>query len=473
MNRRTLFTRSALFAAMLLAPMTVSAATLDVSPSATTVSAGETFTETVQVSSADQSINAVSTTVSFPTDLLQVISVTKVNSILTLWVVDPIYSNVDGTVSVSGIVPNPGYIGGRARVVAITFRAKRAGTAKLSFTGDEQVLANDGNGTNVFTDGQPAMVTILPSTAPAVATASANRGDLLAHITSSSHPDQTAWYRTTHAVFDWTNAPGVSAVKLGYDSDPSGTPIVSYADPISHKELDLADGITYFHVQEKNTDGWGPVASYRIQIDTVSPHAFDIGFPNGTTTETGVIATSFRTTDDRSGVDHYHLTLDNKEWDVSEADASATYDVNSSVGVHTLVVEAFDKAGNKSVAQAKFAVLSTTSFFALGWLAVNYLTVLLIILALVLLITFIAWYAHTHFRAYRYRLNRQLGLTQARVHKQFDKLKESITDELRRLEEARSRRTLTREEERLIVRFRALLDQSEQEIDREIENLAR
>lgn len=469
--------------ALFLMPSPVLAATLGFSPTNVTVSVGSTMTETVVVSSTNQAINAVSGVVSFPADLLQVVSVSKTNSILSLWIQDPTFSNTDGTVTFTGVVPNPGYIGAGGKVISIQFRAKKSGTGTVALSSSSsQVLANDGNGTDVLTSTNSATVTAAPSATPAPSSpVPSSSGDIgpLAHITSSSHPDQTKWYNLPHAIFDWTNAPGVSAVRLGYDENANGKPTVLYSDPISHKELDLDDGISYFHVQEKDSSGWGPIASYRVQIDTVPPLPFTVTFPNGTTTSSGSsISALFATTDELSGVDHYQVAVDGKEFTVTADEGSRPYTVSADSGAHMLLVRAYDKAGNSSIANGRFfitgeATPSPFDFFSFGWLAINYVTIFLIALAVLITLIFAAWYIRTHFMAYRHRLNRQLGLTHVHIHKEFDNLKEVITEEILTLEQTKSKRSLTREEERIIARFKKLLDQAELVIEKDLEDIPR
>lgn len=466
-------------------PGVVSAATLDFSPLTVTVGAGNTFTETVYVSSSDQAMNAISGVISFPPEILQVVSVSKASSILSLWVQEPTFSNVDGTISWSGIVPNPGYIGNRGRVFSIQFRAKRAGSATIVFSSSSQVLANDGNGTDILSDTSAASISVLntstPTPTPVTTPTSAApiTTDLLAHITSSSHPDQTKWYNLSHAIFDWTNAQGVSTVRIGYDQNAAGTPSVVYNDAISHKELDLTDGISYFHVQERGTSGWGPVSSYRVQIDTVPPLPFTVTFPQGTSTPSGSPMTAlFTTSDELSGIDHYQVAVDGKEFTLTADEGSRPYAVSADAGAHMLSVRAYDKAGNFSLANGRFFITGGTTsspfdFFTFGWLAVNYVSLFLIALAIIVTLIFAGWYIRTHFMAYRRRLNHQLGLTHTHVHREFDTLKEAITEELLTLEKERSRRDLTRAEERIVARFKKLLDQAEQTIEKDLEDIPR
>lgn len=254
----------------LLPPLT-HAATLTISPAAVSVSVGDSVTETVFVSSTNQALNAVSGSLSFPHDLLEVVSVSRANSVLSLWVQEPSFSNLLGSITWSGIVPNPGYIGGPATLLSIQFRAKAAGTAPIVFS-SSAVLANDGNGTNILTATQPSTLTVGPSSArPGVSSfqqPSVQTGNF-AHITSSSRPDGT--YRLSHVTFDWTNPPGTIAVRLGLDTNPDGKPNVVYTDPISHKELDVENGTWYFHVQQRGPNGWGPVSTYTLVADSGPP----------------------------------------------------------------------------------------------------------------------------------------------------------------------------------------------------------
>ena len=474
---------SALVAFFFLLPSATLAATLGFSPANTTVGTGSTVTAVVVVTSTDQAMNAISGTISFPSDILQVVSISKANSVLSLWVQEPMFSNADGTISFSAVVPNPGYTGSRGQVLSIQFGGRKQGTATVTFSPSSQVLANDGNGTDILTASSAATIAITAAAAPpapAPSSSSANV-DLLARITSSTHPDQAQWYNLSHVLFDWTNAQGVSAVRLGYDKNADGKPNVLYNDPISHKELDLSDGIWYFHVQQKDSGGWGPISTYRVQIDTVPPLPFTVIFPYGTTTPFGsTITTQFTAHDDLSGIDKYQVAVDGTELAATVDEGNRPYTVSGDPGTHMLLVRAYDKAGNISIADGKFFVRagepsssSSFNFFTFGWLAINYLSLILILLAIFGTLLFAAWYIRTHFSAYRRQLNHRLGLTHLHVHKEFDNLKDALTEEILTLEQAKSKRDLTREEERLVNRFKKLLDQSEQAIEKDIEDLPR
>jgi hypothetical protein len=147
----------------LTSPSSAFAASIDFSPLAKAVTVGQAFTVIVNVSSADQAMNAVSGDISFPSDKLQVLSISKTNSIIGLWVRDPSFSNsvVGGDVHFEGIVLNPGFQGSGGDVIRVTFEAVAPGVASLMFSSGS-VLANDGNGTNILNSLGTASISIAP-----------------------------------------------------------------------------------------------------------------------------------------------------------------------------------------------------------------------------------------------------------------------------------------------------------------------
>lgn len=112
------------------------------------------------VSSPRQAINAISGVLSYPIDKLQVTSVSKIGSVLSLWVQEPSFSNSRGTVSFEGVVPNPGFNESNGRVLAVNFRVVGTGAADISLTSGS-LLANDGYGTNILKSLGNARVTLI------------------------------------------------------------------------------------------------------------------------------------------------------------------------------------------------------------------------------------------------------------------------------------------------------------------------
>ena len=350
------------FAFLLSAPIYAEAATLYFSPSSGTYKVGGTISVSVLVSSTDKAMNAVSTKVSFPSDKFSVSSISKTNSVINFWVQEPSYSNSDGSVSLEGVVLNPGYIGSSGKIATITFKVKDSGSAKLSLS-SSSVLANDGVGTDILSSIGSASFVLEDSSASVeeavVAAPPSNNGNLSALvITSATHPDQSAWYNKKNAQFAWGLPDGASGVKLLYDHSPNSRPTVLYSPAISSKEVtNLSDGVWYFHAAARDQDGDGSAGHYKFQIDTERPNIFDIN-----EVETGIFgnprAKFLLTAEDKtSGIDHYEIQVDTGKSVLFKDDGSHTYETEGlPPGDHTIFGKVFDRAGNFATARADFTV---------------------------------------------------------------------------------------------------------------------
>ena len=249
-------------------PFVANAATLRITPSGTSVNAGSVVSVSVQVTSADKAMNAASGTVQFPTDSLQVVSVSKTPSIIGLWAQEPTFSNSAGTVNFEGVVLNPGFTGSNGTILTITLRALTAGSANLSIIGGS-VLANDGNGTEILTGTSGATITIGEARQQEQEVVS-TKGERLT-ITSPTHPNQEKAYRAEVARFEWTLPKGADAVRVLYDKKPGSTPTVVYDPPISYKDVSPGNGTWYFHAQARVNGTWGPVTHFKFTIDPDAP----------------------------------------------------------------------------------------------------------------------------------------------------------------------------------------------------------
>jgi len=139
---------------------TVFAASLLFSPSSGSYNVGDTINMRMVLSSTDQSANAVSGSLTFSNNLLILTSLSKANSLVSLWAQDPSYSNANGTVDMEGVILN-GYSGSNGTIVNLSFKAKAVGTASIKFA-SSSVLANDGQGTNILTNAGQASFNISP-----------------------------------------------------------------------------------------------------------------------------------------------------------------------------------------------------------------------------------------------------------------------------------------------------------------------
>jgi hypothetical protein len=312
-------------------------------------------------------MNAVQGVINFSSDKLEVASVSKNSSVLSVWAQEPSYSNIDGTIQFAGIVTNPGFMGQSGKILSVVFRAKAAGQANLTIT-KASVLANDGEGTQILNSVSAAAFAIevannnpaAPESTTPVELINSIGVPLAPKISSPTHPDPNGWYNNPNPKFIWDLPKDVAAVRLLYNKSSNSKPTVVYEPPISEKQLTgIKDGIWYFHVQLKNKQGWGAISHFRFQIDTVPPLQIPLKFIDGKKTNNPRPTILFNTTDDLSGIAYYRIKIGDGAFFNLPTDEvkSNPYTLPlQGPGMRTILVEALDKADNKVIASDDFTV---------------------------------------------------------------------------------------------------------------------
>ena len=354
-----------ILAVLFLLPLSGIAATLSVTPNTGVYNAGSSFTVKVVVNTAGKSINAAEGSLKFNPQELTVVSVDRSNSIFNLWVTEPTFSNSAGTITFSGGMPS-GYTGSSGTVFNVTFRSASASTARVSLTGGS-VLANDGQGTNVLSSMNGGTFTIQPisnSPIPEVVeyVPPANTPGL-PQITSVTHSDQQSWYTTKEAVLKWTLPVGITQVRTLLDDKATAIPTKVYEQPISEIRLaDLPEGVSYFHLQFKNSDGWGKVAHYRLAIDSVKPISFSINQAEDNDFSNPEQVLKLVTEDKTSTVNRYQIKIDNQEpFEFIDKDKKGEVTLPKlEPGYHAIIIEAFDQSGNSVIATYSFTIVAFT-----------------------------------------------------------------------------------------------------------------
>jgi hypothetical protein len=294
---------------------------------------------------------------------MDVLSVSKANSIFTLWVEDPAFSNANGTISFNGGLPTPGYTGTRGETIKIVFRIKKAGDASLYFS-SAAVRANDGMGTDVLSTKADASFSFVAvkqetetkeSTPEIQQTTPASKDGI--RISSPTHPDENAWYNSKNVTFTW-NSTGLSAVRLSYNKSPHSDPGVEYSPAIGEKNLEITnDGIYYFHAKGKNTSGWGPISDYRFQIDTEVPQKFETHILERGDLTDPIIHISVKAEDSLSGIDHYTFQFNSNNPLTWRDEGSGIYKTQVlSHGHYNVTAKAYDKAGNAKTNTFEFDI---------------------------------------------------------------------------------------------------------------------
>jgi Bacterial Ig-like domain/Cohesin domain len=337
------------------------AASLNFSPSTGVYSSNGTFSVNVVVSTDGQAVNAAEGTISFNPKELSVVSVSRSTSVFNLWIAEPSFSNSAGTISFSGGLPS-GYSGKTGNIMTITFRAAGAGTARASFK-NGSVLANDGRGTNILTTMNGGTYTIQANAiapepevieyiAPANTPAAPN-------VTSATHEDSAKWHTVKTAALSWVLPANITGVRTLLNDNPTSIPTKVYDDPISNITLeDLPEGVSYFHVQFRNKEGWGKVTHYRLAVDSQNPTKFTISNLDESDTANPSQTLKLEVEDETSLVKKFKIKIDSAEaYEFIDELGSSTVTLPAlTPGYHTVIIEALDEAGNSIVSSYSFTI---------------------------------------------------------------------------------------------------------------------
>lgn len=468
---------------LFLVPVAANAATLYFSPSSGSYSAGEQFSVGIYASSADQAMNAVSGAISFPADKLEIKSISKIGSIISLWVQEP--SFFSGSANFEGIVLNPGYTGSAGKILTLNFRAKSAGSASLIFSSGS-VLANDGKGTNILTGLGNASFNFESATVqetPAVVAGAPSAPK----ISSPTNPDESKWYNNPKPKFIWDLPEDISVIRLLYDKNPDSRPAVLYSPAIYEKQIeeDIKDGIYYFHAQFRNKAGWGRISHFKFQIDATPPESFEIKFIDGKETDNPRPTIAFEAKDNLSGLDYYKIKIGEGDlFDVKpEISASVLFTLPfQSPNKRTIVVQAFDKAGNYTAAIDEFNIKPIQPVEIIkeskigkiqdiwSW-TISLFIMTIILVGLIILFLFVVWWGKYRLSLLKKKVSKESKEAEEALHRAVILLKEDIEKQVKMLEMTKRLRSLTDEEEKIIKHFKKDLDDAEKFILKEIKDI--
>ncbi len=341
--------------------LTLAAATLGLSPATGEIGLNSTKTVALAINTGDQAINSVQATITFPEDKLEVTAITK-GSILTIWAEEPSYSNSSGAITFSGGVPSPGYQG-HGTILTITFKAKVSGLSTLNIVGGT-ILANDGEGTNVYGGANGASYTVVTQASKSTnSSTTLSDGDqtndetenipavaAAPTITSTSHPDANSWYSTSDIILSWSATSDVTNYSWVLDQQVDTVPDdTNEGSDTTTTFSSVVDGIWYFHIKSGNANGWGDTAHFKVQIDQTAPDPLLTSFPKDYVTTSTEQLLSFFTDDALSGIDYYTVLIDGQTvaTHILPENLSAIDLSMLSYGNHIITVQATDKAGNR------------------------------------------------------------------------------------------------------------------------------
>lgn len=349
---------------------TASAASLFFAPTTGAYGVGNEIAVDIKIDSEGVGLNASQATIRFPKDILEVKSVDKAGSTFNFWLEEPTFSNTDGVISFIGGTPY-GVSGASLQVAHIVFTTKGSGGAPLTIT-DAAVTASDGTGTNILSKTKDAVFTVSPTTVtpnPAIPSvvapntivpvpvqivrkpAPASGLPKSPAVTIALYPDSTSWYNVANIFSaEWKLPADITGIKTAISKNPNFIPSGASEGLFDSKSFSaLTDGVWYLHVRFSNSIGWGETAHYRIAVDTQPPLPFEItsGGAN-TATEDPNITLNFKGNDVTSGISKYQITNGSGEQaTILAKDFNGSFKDHDTIqGKHSIVVTAFDLAGN-------------------------------------------------------------------------------------------------------------------------------
>lgn len=157
------------------------------------------------------------------------------------------------------------------------------------------------------------------------------------NVTSSTHSDPESWYSNKNVELKWQLPSDAEKIKILIDKNEFSYPSVEYDKPINIKNIELDDGIWYFHIRYFGNNGWSSIEHRKIMIDTQKPILVDIKNEKGTI--------NFFGQDELSGIDLYEIDIPalNQKYIIGE-EVFKLPQLKS--GIYDIKIRAYDKAQN-------------------------------------------------------------------------------------------------------------------------------
>lgn len=359
-----------LFGSIALFANTASAASLFFVPATGEFGVGSKITVDLKIDSEGAGLNAAQATIRFPKDTLTVTSIDKTGSTFNFWLEEPTFSNEEGVISFIGGTPY-GISGASIQVIRVIFTSKGSGSAPLTIA-DAAITASDGSGTNILSKTNDSVFTISPTVTAAVAAVPAPTQitrepapaiglPVKPVLTVPLYPAETEWHNVSN-IFTaaWELPRDISSVRTALNKRPNFTPAEESEGLFDNETFSaLPDGTWYFHTRFANNIGWGPVAHYRIAVDTKPPLPFEITSTESETSDNPAPTFAFKASDALSGLNEYRIRIDNENWIIVPAkDFKGSYQLPlQNPGKHHLVIQAVDRASNSIENTADFETL--------------------------------------------------------------------------------------------------------------------
>jgi len=486
MKNTNRFLISFLFFIFLLSPIYYAkAANIGFSPSSASYQTGDTINVKVYVGTDSKSINAISATVKFPSDILSLTSISKVGSIINLWAQEPSFSNGDGVASFEGVVLN-GYTGNAGNAVTLVFKAKKNGTANLSFN-SASVLANDGNGTEVLYSKGTGSLNISPAKEVEVAPI---KKETTTPVTKKEIAPVKVVAKDTTIV--------VSEIKNNTSKYSPNKFLITSPQPVADKSYSIQiDSMSQIIWTDDGTHIFqAPVLENGIH--TIKVRAVDMNSDNLSG------SMSFSTTILRvPTITYYPTDLYVDQFLVLKGTADPAVDVEltlTNIGTGAVIIDNVPTNGDgkftyvpeNKMPSGVYSVMARTttqnginsdytdpiqiknkenkiSFFVS--IFSNYLVLLIPLIALIALVIILLIYSIYRIKRFNLYVNKKLSGAENIISKSFDILNEDADEEIEIFKKIRSNKVLNKEEQLFLGKFKKDIKEAEKVIEKEVDKI--
>jgi len=148
------------------------------------------------------------------------------------------------------------------------------------------------------------------------------------------------------------------------------------------------------------------------------------------------------------------------------------HDKSMGKGLCKIYAVAIDERGAQSYSSQEVAIAVTLpTLLKIGNIAIDYLTVVIVLLILIGLTIFGVYWGWHKFRLFRKRLRKETKEAKDALHKAFSLLREDITEQLRQLEKIRGKRKFTEKEKEVERQLKKDIDIAEKYIGKEVKDI--
>jgi hypothetical protein len=449
------------------------AATLSLVPQSGNVNVGDNISLRVVLVSSDKPANAISGSINYPTDLLTLNSISKTNSIVNVWPVEPSYSNATGTVNLDGVILS-GYQGANGSVLILFFRAKAPGNANIKFN-NAQVLAHDGQGTPILNSSGQANFNILAS--------------------APKSPVEVQKTETKKVVDNDTRVPSleIEELKKRDSFDPRSRFFITSTQkkPNTAYNIDIDNNSYVWDGSGNNIFETIPltrgVHSIKVSFESINGDIISESLPFNTNSLLSPVFTDYSKNVKEGDfivvkglVDPLNYVIINSDALLSNGNNSFRESVTiranekgqfiyvsenrSNKGIYTISAIARTQNGVESLESPSIKIdVQVESKSLVGKLAGTFSIMIpaIIIFALFIIVILYGWHRILH---YRERMRRRLLETRALVSKSFSILEEDADEEAKILKKGKALKPLTEEEKSFISQFKKDISSAERTI---------